>query len=524
MLKHKIDNKLNRLNQKYPDSNKKVQIKLIAWLVKELFFSWKVNLFENEKKEIVTQENLINKSNGAEINVFIHLCGGVGDIVMGGAFVQALHKFIGTRNHFWISSDQSREAMEGIFRGHRYIKGKYELRKIDIDKISQTCDVRIDLVRFPKVVFWNTEKIKKLSPKFFSLLQKYQEFGKKYFNFSGSEIEPLRNIYSLNNGHTRRTQADLFHLLEMTESSNIFMDLDEKSLPLFKNYAIKLGQYITLQSGVDANYKGKRNIRIWPRPYYNSLIKLIKSEFPNIQIIQLGKLDEKSTLQGIDIDLRGKTNFEELKSVLKFSLLHIDGECGMVHLKHALYGKSAVFFAQTSVDFCGYPENINVKAEGACNHWCEWVTPDWMEKCCRGFKNPPCMYLLTPERFMNEIREYLKSPNHPTLIKTTASIQGDRVINFTSDKNINCSISLINRIEATEDNSSLKYGSILNIPYLDGSLDGIVYDSGAISESCQSFVLQEFLRVLRNNGIVRDVRTGINMKKVFKDQYVEKIL
>ena len=100
---------------------------------------------------------------------------------------------------------------------------------------------------------------------------------------------------------------------------------------------------------------------------------MIHDEFPSLSIVQVGRENPESDLVGTDIDLRDQTSFEELKVILKQSALHIDGECGMVHLNHALGGRSAVLFGPTNMDFVGYPENINVKAKDACPLWCEWV-------------------------------------------------------------------------------------------------------------------------------------------------------
>jgi hypothetical protein len=147
---------------------------------------------------------------------------------------------------------------------------------------------------------------------------------------------------------------------------------------------------------------------MWPKPYYERLIATIKMNFPGLTIVQLGKADEASNLSGVDLDLRGQTTFEELKVLLKNSALHIDGECGMVHFAHSLNSRSAVFFAQTNVDFCGYPENINVKVDGVCPISCEWVVDDWQDRCPRGFETPPCMTRLTPEIFFDAIRPTLR--------------------------------------------------------------------------------------------------------------------
>lgn len=477
-----------------------VKLKLLGWIVSQLFVANHEAMLHNPKKV------LTKVSKESELNLFFHLSGGVGDVSMAAAYLQKLHKFIGIKNYFVISTDQPVDVVRSIFLGHDYIKDIYRLKDINIDEISQSYDARLDISRFPRVVFFDEQKLAKLSPQTCDLFSRYRVFNDRYFNFSGSEIEPLRVIYSLNNGHTRRTQSDLFHALGMDQNTFPFMDIDTKSLDILDKYHLD-GNYITLQCGVDANFIGK-NIRIWPIPYYNSLIEKIKSNFPSLTIVQVGKMDESSNLTGIDIDLRGTTSFDQLKAVLKFSKLHIDGECGMVHLKHALRGKSAVFFGQTSVDFCGYPENINLLAKNSCNHWCEWVTPDWMKKCCRGFDNPPCMKELTSEFCFQKILSSLKiiAQGDSYTFHSTDSINNFNPYLFFGDSPFlnNHSITIVeNKIPpfVTPHNKHC-YGSILNIPYADNTVPSIYWDDTDLNEFSKKFARSEILRVLLPDGIL----------------------
>ena len=101
------------------------------------------------------------------------------------------------------------------------------------------------------------------------------------------------------------------------------------------------------------------------------------------------------------MDLVGKTNLEQIKPILQHALVHIDGEGGMVHLRHALGGgRSVVLFGPTSSEFFGYSENKNLVG-GGCAVWCEWALNKWQEGCLRGsYETPPCMASITPEMVM----------------------------------------------------------------------------------------------------------------------------
>ena len=72
---------------------------------------------------------------------------------------------------------------------------------------------------------------------------------------------------------------------------------------------------------------------------------------------------------------------EEVKALLKNSLLHIDNEGGLVHLRHALCAKkSIVLFGPTSDLFYGYAENENVRSN-VCEEPCEWENAKWNISC-----------------------------------------------------------------------------------------------------------------------------------------------
>ena len=109
-------------------------------------------------------------------------------------------------------------------------------------------------------------------------------------------------------------------------------------------------------------------------------------------------------LENTDLNLCGQTSFDELLVILNEAKLHIDGDCGMVHLRHFMEAKpSVVLFGPTSKKFYEYSENINISAN-VCTG-CEWVTNDWMNRCIKTDSSADCMNSLTAETVMNEIKK-----------------------------------------------------------------------------------------------------------------------
>ena len=140
----------------------------------------------------------------------------------------------------------------------------------------------------------------------------------------------------------------------------------------------------------------------------NELISLLKSQYPNVKIVQLGS-SRCTQLKNIDINLIGKTTFSECMALLDASALHIDCECGMTHVRHFLSQKpSVVMFGPTSVSTRGYPENINLRAN-VCNcELCEWlIGGDWQCKCIKtGTNFAPCMHAITPQMVIDAIKKH----------------------------------------------------------------------------------------------------------------------
>lgn len=486
--------KIEKIYNKYKDKPAYAALKLALWCF--------VSVFVKRKKKVSIS---IDKN---RINLFFHLAGGIGDIVIAANYIKELYLKIGFPTSIYISYDQKTENVKSIFYGYDFIRGFYCLREknINIDILASKCDARIDIVRFPKVIFWNKKKIMSCSKFLTELLCKYKSFednNKKFFCF-GSELDTLRVIYSLINGHTRRTQTDLCHILQMNEKTFPFMKIDETAFMIIKEYNITK-PFITIQRGVDVTFDGTTNTRLWPEKYYNILIKMIKDEFPNLLVVQVGALSAYSNFENVDVDLRGKTNFEQLKAVLKQSLLHIDGECGMVHIKHALNGISAVFFGQTRIDFCGYPENINVCANDACPAWCEWVTDDWMKKCCQGKSNSPCMEQIYPNLFFSKIKPYIKK----ALLKKelwedvdTFDVE-ENIISFSQCNNDGqkCFQNYIS--ENINSNTGVCFGDILNIPLDDESINAVIWNENNVSKEFHCYAFSECYRVLKPKGLLK---------------------
>ena len=520
----RLQKRYKRWCVKYAEKPDYVFLRVLFWCLINLGKNF-ISLFSPARYETVSAQK------EGVVRFMVYLRGGVGDILMASTYLKELYKWADSDCSFTICADQNRNAVQSIFEGAPYVEKIYFHQDA---YVHDDFDAILNINRFPLVVFTKKEMLKKKAPRLNSLLESYKTFQTDNVYY---KLNPLTDtvsvMHSLLKGHTRRSQTDVGHILGMDDLTKSFLCLDEKASDILTRHHLKKKRYLTFQRGTNVNDQLEESIRSWPVPYFNELICLLKAQFPDLLMVRLGAASALGKLDGIDVDLCGQTSFDELKIVLKQSLLHIDGECGMVHMNHALNGRSAVFFAQTRLDFCGYPENINIKAEGACPLWCEWVSADWQERCIRGFEEPPCMKNLTPRLAFDAIKDYIAkmlNRSEYTLVKTdesplsegvrcflglcedeslfTAAKSGESVFYF--DKNLTRT-----RIhELKQRGVSADFGDICNIPMADESCGAVVCGAENVSE----YVKDEIMRVLKPGGTVLFSGNGETFKKMVLPQ------
>ena len=195
---------------------------------------------------------------------------------------------------------------------------------------------------------------------------------------------------------------DFNNFFDMTDEFKIKLVCNENEEFVLEKY--KLRKYITMQVGVNANTSESYSPRLWPVEYYNELCLLLKKEFPEITLVQVG--EGKTTIEGVDISLLGRTSFEELKILLKNSWLHIDGECGMVHIRNALGSyPSVVLFGQTPMSVYAHKKDINISLS-ECGLGCSKLFNGWKKRCFKSGEEALCMRAITPNIVIEQIKDW----------------------------------------------------------------------------------------------------------------------
>lgn len=333
--------------------------------------------------------------NSNELNIAVLLQGGLGDMLINANFIHLLRQKIGYNNiRIDIYNKRTTDILDSVFAGHKIANNIYK----GAYPQNSAYDLTIELSRFPILQNVNHRRILFASPELFEFVQLWEKdnIEKHRFIDFNPFLDGFINKYFLLKGFKRWEQFDIDHKLGMTEKFPFKLNINIPEQEYLKGLKIPT-KFITIHRGVD-NLIGENSVKQWPVEYYNKLIKMIREKYPNIYIVQLGDSTARcSEFDGVDLNLCGETNIEQLKVLLKHSALHIDGEGGMVHLRHALNGgKSIVLFGPTDPKVYGYTENINLVGRG-CPGGCEWIRENWQEECSLYDGFPPCQYSLTPD-------------------------------------------------------------------------------------------------------------------------------
>jgi hypothetical protein len=164
-------------------------------------------------------------------------------------------------------------------------------------------------------------------------------------------------------------------------------------------------KYLTVNNGFDRNFiLSSRQHATKCYPHFDQVLRLLKAKIPGLFVVQIGTSTSK-VLSEADLNLIGKTNLREVADILGNSLIHLDGEGGLVHLARSLGVSSCVIFGPTPVKYFGYPENLNIEPTFCGGCW--WVTDSWMDSCPRKLSSARCMTEQDPRAVARAVAHFL---------------------------------------------------------------------------------------------------------------------
>ncbi len=361
------------------------------------------------------------------------LNGGLGSVLIGAEYIKKFYDTFNQDNNLKIYAylSPSRLVSDCIMRGASFITEYYTHKSFN-DDMKKQYDVVIEVVFFPYIHHINVKSDISAALQYYfdktSAFQKSEEMC-RLFSLKGN-VKPNIYEWGMLNNCDRFHIADPLNLLNIGDEYSYTPAIDKDTEKTLKLFNLKKKRYITLQRGTNSGFS-KETVRDWLLAYYEELIKLIKRKYPQYKIVQLGESFENcEEIKGVDVCLIGKTDLEEVKVLLANAVLHIDGECGMVHLRKALKGgPSVVFMGPAPAKFFGYTDNINCEKH-PCNSYCHGLTNIWYKKCLK-WNQPKCMIDIKPKEVMQKIDDYFagKNPESQNPPKT-------KLEEILSDKNI----------------------------------------------------------------------------------------
>lgn len=276
----------------------------------------------------------------------------------------------------------------------------YELYE---DYYMQKFDIVIHMHNIPVVHSINYENVKRLSEQ----LYKYCLDNKYYFEtlFKRSTNNYRFTKYGLLLGKNRIEQLDLHGILGITRNNKIRILINNDNLKCLEKYKLYRKKYFTINR--DVGNEESSHPKLWPIHYYQELLLYIKEKYPQYSVVLIGKECCKELISYVDVDLTGKLSLSEVNSILKYGILHIGTEGGMIHLRHFLNRKSMVLFGPTDPDVFGYKENINIFSN-ECKEHCEWLVDNWDRCCPLNLDEPKCIYSIKPDKVKKIFNKQIK--------------------------------------------------------------------------------------------------------------------
>lgn len=400
--------RLEKYKNVHKDRPRVAILKMLIW--NGLFFI-KPPREERKQESSSDKKDVLVEVDKSKFNVGFLLNGGIGDYVILANYIYKFRqKYDCPLLQIDVLFSRNGEAVESLF-GDDIVDRKILIEHDEIygQNIPRKYDMFIDIDRYPLVTNRNLEKINCNQPLLLDYMleidrmrmQNPRLFSERpLFDGQSAMISSINNI-------KRIQQADVGKLLGIRQEFEYPIPVREKSEEYLASLGLKDEKYIVVVSGADPKCGGSQSNKIWSAYYYDDLLGRIKEKYPELVIVQVGANPSEYRFKHVDVDLMGKTSFEDTKVILKYAYLLIGNEGGMVHLRYALHGgKSIVLFGSTDEKFFGYDFNVNIRGKG-CAYPCEWLYKDWQLKC-KNKNQYACMWSITPMMVMEKVTEVIE--------------------------------------------------------------------------------------------------------------------
>lgn len=380
--------------------SKKSKIVKIALKINEKRLAFKKNMQLLGRKFFGKTYRKPNK-----LRVLVDVRGGIGDVAMTRIFMKKLRQHLPVAEIF-LSYD-SKEVVDLIFSDNAFINGFAPKKQIhsDYDIVLEGCHILV----YKHIDY---DRVKQFAPHFIQYLEKGVEMT-KIFNIINDNTPYLDGYlanFTVEYGSSRIANLGVSAGIEVGQDDNAHIQLDENGFSILEKLGLKNKKYITIHNGINPRTRiADYSTRSWTTDNWKNFTILFKEKFPDILIVHIGA-EASEYFDFVDISLLGKTAPSDLPYILEKSLLHLDGESGMVHLANLLSTVSIVMFGPSPMKYLAYQKNINIQSPKCINCMC--ISKNWMSECILGFpKEDGCLAAIKPELIFAETEKYLKTKN-----------------------------------------------------------------------------------------------------------------
>ena len=195
------------------------------------------------------------------------------------------------------------------------------------------------------------------------------------------------DLYSLN-------QIQLVNL-----SLGLFCDTIDSEVFVEKVYGESFpDNYILVNNGIDIQHGTIKQTKQWDG--WNKLVPLL-----SLPIIQIGTLMD-TLIENVALDLRGKTDLQQLIYVMRRATAIICCEGGIMHLAYAAKCiNTFILRGPTCSSIYKYPGQVNIDSYTCSSCW--WTVPNWYLECVLKL-DCICMRSIIPERVAYIVSTYLR--------------------------------------------------------------------------------------------------------------------
>ncbi len=379
-------------------------------------FSIKNEYRNNVKRKVIKVLGLkisfkkkIIDENPDTLNIKFAIGGGFGDFLIAANYIYHFAKYIEKEKNKNIRIDVfAKKCQFGLLKStlteNTFVDNLFEFEEKNNIKYDVCANLSINC----SFIYNDFEKIKKLNSNLWNVIEGQDKFNKNnIFDKTGH-----LNFYqiALANNKNRLQMADVADILKIGKNFDYPTPYPKNENEILEKFGLKDKIFITFNHGTDKDTLFE-STKLWPIEKFSQLTKLLKKAFCDIVFVQIGaKKDISKDIDNIDINLVGKTTLDEVKVLIKNSLLHFDCEGGFAHLRNALRTKhpAIVIFGPTNPNLYGYETNINIKSN-ACPIRCEWVVQNWQQNCVRKDNSCVCINSIDVDTVFCAAKEYINA-------------------------------------------------------------------------------------------------------------------